>query len=286
MKTDDLFGTFGLARFFEDHLHRLPLALPEVGRGLQAIGTWNSLIAILGGPGVDTMVVRHGQRYQCEAPTNLVSAEALCEIGCTIVVRHAERYDQYMSQLATAFEETFRGPADIHMYATPPGSHGFSWHYDAEDVFIFQTCGSKEYFLRKNTVNPWPLKETIPGDMRFERELMPLMRVLLKAGDMLYIPCGYWHCAQVPKTTELAISLAVGVMSRTAMDLFDYLRNELRHSLVWRQRLPVSQESSNFDDSNDQLLKQLSADLNRTLSDPAFLARAMKALGDIGAKEL
>ncbi len=77
-----------------------------------------------------------------------------------------------------------------------PGTPGFSWHYDAEDVFIIQTAGEKEYSLRKNTVNPWPLEETLPADMQYERELMPLMRVLLRGGDLLYIPCGYWHKAE------------------------------------------------------------------------------------------
>lgn len=284
MKTEELFGSFGLARFITDHLHRLPLALPEVGQSLQSVGAWDSLVATLAAPGIDTMVVRQGQRHECEAPTDLTSAKSLCGIGCTIVVRHAEHHDEHLAELANAFEETFRAPVNIHMYATPPSCQGFSWHYDAEDVFIFQTVGRKEYLLRKNTVNPWPLEETIPDDMRYERELTPLMRVLLEAGDLLYIPCGYWHRAQAAEDTDIAISLAVGVMSRSAMDLFDFLRDELRHSLVWRQRLPVAEDSiakrtrGEMSSAERHLLARLSEDLNRTLTDPAFLLRALDAL--------
>jgi 50S ribosomal protein L16 3-hydroxylase len=284
MKTEELFGSFGLARFITDHLHRLPLALPEVAQRLQAIGTWESLAATLAAPGVDVLVVRKGERHQCQIPTDSASAQSLCDIGCTIVIRHAERHDQHLAELAKAFEATFRAPVNIHMYATPPGCHGFSWHYDSEDVFIFQTSGRKEYLLRKNTVNPWPLEETIPDDMRYERELMPVMRVLLDAGDFLYVPCGYWHRAQTVDTAETAISLAVGIMSRSALDLFDLLRNELRHSLVWRQRLPVSGCSTPTSDgqiSTEQrhLLAQLSADLNRMMADSKFITRALAELG-------
>src|SRR5690606_12139770 len=113
------------------------------------------------------------------------------------------------------------------------------WHYDAEDVFIVQTAGRKEYSLRKNTVNPWPLVETIPDDMRYERELMPMMRVELRAADWLYIPCGYWHKADALPDADAAISLAIGVMAPAAVDLLEFLRPRLLSSLLWRQRLPT-----------------------------------------------
>jgi hypothetical protein len=200
---------------------------------------------------------------------------------------------------------------NIHVFATPAGAPGFSWHYDAEDVFIIQTAGEKEYSLRKNTVNPWPLEETLPADMQYERELMPLMRVLLRAGDLLYIPCGYWHKAEAKKpglgvrgsgreeggqppfspsrewgqtpapkmgtdSGETAISLAVGVMSRSAMDVYDFLRARLLKSLVWRQRLPVpngeNESHGQFDGAYRDLFEQLAADLKRTFADPQLVA--------------
>jgi ribosomal protein L16 Arg81 hydroxylase len=278
MKTEELFGEIGLERFIADYLHRLPLALPDVGRSIQNHGTWSCLAALLSAPDVDVLVVRQGQLHDVPAPVDLASAQALCALGCTIVVRHAERLNVNLAQIATSFGETFQAPVNVHMYATPAGCHGFSWHYDAEDVFIFQTCGKKEYQLRKNTVNPWPLEETIPKDMQYERELMPLMRVLLHAGDMLYIPCGYWHRAHASQDVETAISLAIGIMSRSAMDLFDLLRSELLRSLVWRQRLPVFSQAQSKAASERaafaRILEQLSVDVSRTLVNPEFLQRA------------
>jgi ribosomal protein L16 Arg81 hydroxylase len=161
------------------------------------------------------------------------------------------------------------------MFATPPGMAGLSWHYDAEDVFILQTTGEKEYSLRKNTVNPWPLEETLPEDMHYEREIMPLMQVTLRPGDLLYVPCGYWHKADAANSTETAISLAVGVMSRTAMDIFDALRPRLLNSLLWRQRLPVrtfaaGTRLNEIKSAYAALFAQLGEDLLKRLLDERF----------------
>ena len=44
---------------------------------------------------------------------------------------------------------------------------------------LCSASGRKTYSLRKNTVNPWPLEETLPADMKYEREIMPLMQCRL-----------------------------------------------------------------------------------------------------------
>jgi ribosomal protein L16 Arg81 hydroxylase len=193
--------------------------------------------------------------------------------GYTIIVRHAERRHAGLGELARSFEATFGGPVDIQIFATPAGSGGFSWHYDAEDLFILQTAGEKAYGLRKNTVDPWPLEETLPQDMRYEREIMPLMQVSLMAGDLLYLPCGYWHKADAARSMETAISLAIGVMSRTAMDVYDFMRRRIVDSLVWRQRLPiggpaVGRGREELDAAYRELFAQLGTDLAKMLADP------------------
>ena len=242
MDLQAVFGKLAVSKFVDEHLHRLPLALVGSAEGVRACGTWDALDAMLASVEADVLFVRGGEQYQGETPRGAVAVRALCDEGYTLRIRHAERHHAGVAELAAAFWTAFRGAVDVQAFATPAGQPGLSWHYDAEDVFIIQTAGEKEYSLRKNTVNPWPLEETLPADMRYEREVMPLMRVLLKAGDLLYIPCGWWHKAQSPPGAETAISLAVGVMSRSAMDFYDFLRPKLVESLVWRQRLPVGDD--------------------------------------------
>jgi ribosomal protein L16 Arg81 hydroxylase len=226
----------------------------------------------LGGGHVDAMVVRNGQRVDAAQPRNRREAESLAAEGCTLLVRNAQRHDAALAELAAGFERDFRGPVNIHIYATPAGRFGFGWHYDAEEVFILQTEGKKEFALRKNTVNPWPLEETLPTDMRYEREIMPLMRCLLAPGDWLYIPCGYWHRAEA---REMSISLAIGVMAPAALDLFDFLRPRLLDSLRWRQRLPIATVDASTGHHGDAALREivadLAADVQRMLTDEKTL---------------
>jgi ribosomal protein L16 Arg81 hydroxylase len=277
MDVQSVFGDVPVSTFVGEYLHRLPFALTGSAHGMCEMGGWDALGTIVSAADADVMVLREGQPYGELRPADVARARALSAQGYTIVVRHAERRHPGLAELARSFGETFGGPVDIQMLATPPGAAGFSWHYDAEDVFILQTAGEKDYGLRKNTVNPWPLEETLPADMQYERELMPLMRVSLKAGDLLYVPCGYWHKADAGNSRETAISLAVGVMSRTAMDVFDFLRRRLVDSLLWRQRLPIggAAAASNRDELEGtyrELFARLGADIARTLNDPRLAA--------------
>ncbi len=276
MNLQTMLGSMPKSQFVADYFHRLPFALAGGAAELVPLGSWEVLGSILGGEGIDLLIVRDGQQYAGRDPASLDAAQALSGEGYTIVVRHAERNHDQIRDLAVAFERDFAAGVDVHLYVTPAGGRGFSWHYDAEDVFIVQTSGRKEYSLRKNTVQPWPLVETMPDDLRYPSEIMPLMRVVLAAGDWLYIPCGYWHKADASASQDTAISLAIGVMSPAAIEVYDFLRTRLLESLLWRQRLPLSGTAAT--EAGDELLsryrelfRQLAADLQTALQDEAFL---------------
>jgi ribosomal protein L16 Arg81 hydroxylase len=273
MKLSDVFGSFSVSRFIDEYLHRLPSALPEAAVPLCQVGSRDNFNRVLAEPDLDLLVVRQGQRYGGPDPRTQEAAWQLVREGYTILVRHVERHQAEVAELAQLFKCTFQAPVNVHIYATPGAAFGFSWHYDAEDVFIVQTTGEKEYSLRKNTVNTWPLEETLPVDMKYERELMPLMRVLLQPGDLLYIPCGYWHRAQTPSSCDCAISLAIGVMSRAAISILDSVRPQLVQSLLWRQRLPVTSHLSQEQAAEQyrKVIGELAADLGRTLAGSAVL---------------
>src|SRR5262249_23259172 len=218
--------------------------------------------------GVDVLVGREGRRWGENGAPRPEEARPLLAEGYTLGIRHAERHDPGLAELADGFRRDFLGAVNVHVYCTPAGRPGFGWHYDAEDVFILQTRGSKEWSLRKNTVNPWPLVETLPADMRHERELMPVLRCTLRAGNWLYIPAGYWHRTEAG---DESISLSVGVLSATAVDVYDFLRGRLLGSLRWRQRLPTPGAASTLSEAEllrryQELFRELGQDLAETLA--------------------
>ena len=280
MKLQTLLGKLPSAQFVAEYYQRLPYSLPGGAQPLCDAGSWEALCGILSQPQADVLVCRQNERYQGPPPRSDGDARALIDQGYTLLVRHAERHDERLARLAAEFTADFAAPVNIHMYATPAGQFGFGWHYDAEEVFIVQTAGRKEYLLRKNTVNPWPVEESLPSDMHYEREIMPLARCELTAGDWLYIPSGYWHKAT---SRELALSLAIGVQPRTGIDVLDLMRRKALESLLWRQRLPVAGRGAALDeeklaDAYREVVRTFSRDLNRQLDDSQFVAELLAYL--------
>ncbi len=253
------------SEFLENYFLRLPYAEPQGVKKVSERRGWRIIEDLLNAPKADVMVVKAGQRWAENRTPTFEEAEALHSEGYTLLVRHAERQDTELQTLADGFAREFFAPVDVHLYATPASAFGFGWHYDVEDVFILQLEGSKEYSLRKNTVNPWPVLDNMPQNLRYERELMPMMKCELSAGDWLYIPHGYWHKGE-SKTDS--VSLAVGIMAATGLDVLDFAKKRLVESIRWRQRLPL------FDEDSASSLKEMLAEMGRELSelfsDPAF----------------
>jgi ribosomal protein L16 Arg81 hydroxylase len=273
---DCLLGDASPSAFLEQHYLKFPLAHGGGAAQFAPLGSWRTVEAILDAPDVDVMVVRQGTLIKTDAILTYDQARAHHASGCTLVIRNSQRHHVQLQELANGFQQTFRAPVDIHIYCTPAGQSGFGWHYDAEDVFILQTEGSKEYSLRKNTVHPWPLVETIPADMHYEREITPIMCCTLAAGDWLYIPTGYWHKAQAADLQQESISLAIGVMSTSAIDVFDFLRPRLLASLLWRQRLPTAGPVAPINGADQitqlrSIFTQLGEDLARMMCDEQLL---------------
>ncbi|MBI4565462.1 MAG: hypothetical protein HY716_12280 [Planctomycetes bacterium] len=273
-----LLGDLPVSSFVEEHLHRLPLARTGGARPFVPLASWNILERALAREGADVLVARDGRPWEKGGTPTAEQARQLYASGYTLVLRNAERHDAALADLASSFFEDFQAPVNIHLYCTPADGQGFGWHYDAEDVFILQARGRKEYSLRKNTVHPWPLLETIPKDMGFERETHPLsLRCMLEEGDWLYIPAGYWHVARA--VTE-SVSLAVGVMMPAATAVLDFLRREVPGSVIWRQRLPVGgralpRSEAERIEAYRSLFAELGEDLARRMRDDLFVERFM-----------
>lgn len=264
MVIERLLGSVSVAAFLAEHYLRTPFARAGGCAHLLPLGEGEILAAVLSRPGADVLVGQAGKRWEGPPPASESEVRAALDAGFTVGVRHAERQHAALEELAAGFRRDFAAPVDVHLYCTPAGCPGFGWHYDAEDVFLLQLRGGKEWQLRKNTVNPWPVVEALPADMRYEREIMPLLRCTLQAGDWLYLPAGYWHRGQA---LEESVSLSVGLTSATALDVLDFLRRRLVTSLLWRQRLPVTGAAST--QSAEELLecyRALFAELGRDLA--------------------
>lgn len=197
-----------------DYFQKAPLAKPAVARDAVPLLTWDTVARLVSNsPPPDMLIVRNGKLLTNAEPRSLREAQSLFAAGCSIVMRNLERHDEGLRTLAEAVASEIDGIVAIQSYATPKAFHSFGWHYDCEDVFIVQTAGTKEYLLRENTVNPAPRIDAMPRDMHYEKETSPMMACTLAAGDLLYVPSGWWHRA---RAMDDALSISIGVLTPRA----------------------------------------------------------------------
>lgn len=264
---ESLLGLDSKTQFVDRYFLQFPYVRVAGFQELDAFG-WGTLKGLYASRHVDLLITHSGAPVS-ESPKTWHEMDALLQNGHTLRIRHAERQSAAYFQLALAFHRTFESPIDCHVYATAPDSIGLHWHYDAEDVFVLQIQGAKEWRLRKNTVNPWPLIDTLPGDMQFEVERSASMECLLNPGDWLYIPAGYWHAT---RAVSQSLSISVGVQPPTAVDLLDNVRSQLLNDLRWRQRLRAPNDASEWRNQNDEALRGLLRDLTARMQGPNLLA--------------
>jgi 50S ribosomal protein L16 3-hydroxylase len=196
-----------IAEFEASVLHASAFARAGAARAAVPLLGWDTLDRVLAArPAPDALVVARGEVLEVPVPGSTAELRPLLNRGLGINVRHAERYDARLRALADEFERSLDGRVQVQLFATPAATHSFGWHYDAEDVFIAQTLGAKDYYFRKNTVDT--LAQRQPDFSRVRAETSALQTARLLAGDWLYIPRRWWHIA---KCLEESLSISVGV---------------------------------------------------------------------------
>ncbi|HEU0034972.1 MAG TPA: cupin domain-containing protein [Kofleriaceae bacterium] len=203
----DWLGSLSLEQFRADYLQRMPLAHPATARAAVPMLDWNILEHVLGN-GADILVVARGKLLELPAPRDADEVRAYLRIGVGLCLRHTENCHPALRKIADGFE-TDLGTAQVQLFVTPGGTHGFGWHYDDEDVFIAQTLGVKDYYFRANTVTT---AIAAPAEFQaYPTETSTLRAATLVAGDFLYIPARWWHMAVCHETS---LSISVGVRPR------------------------------------------------------------------------
>lgn len=216
--------------FLNDSFGRWPYARAGAARMAVPLFSWATLDRVLGSSTpADVLTVAAGRLYELPAPRSSGDVRMLMARGISTVVRKSERHDDGIRRLADAFGGVVPGEVHVQLYATPGGTHSFGWHYDLEDVFIAQTLGVKDYYLRDNTV----ARHTHVGEKLdfscIQQETSQLMVARLIASDWLYIPRRWWHLV---KCVEDSLSISIGIMPPD--------EKPRRTKLAWRQQMPAT----------------------------------------------
>ncbi|MFP3943460.1 MAG: cupin domain-containing protein [Alphaproteobacteria bacterium] len=154
--------------------------------------------------------------------------------GATLNLNDVEEMSPALTPLVAGLARVFHVRPQVNLYATWGMDRGFGVHWDSHDVFVLQIAGQKCWqvygFTRESPLfRDVQHDDTPPGQ--------PICEAVLTAGDLLYLPRGYWHDAT--GQGEPTLHLTIGVPTPTGIDLMTWLVDSLRDDVRFRRDLPV-----------------------------------------------
>lgn len=164
--------------------------------------------------------------------------------GATLVLQGLHRTWEPLLTFSQQLAADLGHPVQVNAYLTPPQSQGFGAHYDVHDVFVLQVEGEKRWHIHA-PVHPLPLRSQ-PGDAYAAQIAQaaaqePLLDVVLRPGDCLYLPRGYLHSATALGGVSGHLTIGVHAWTRYAVleRVLADLQAELAQDESWRASLPL-----------------------------------------------
>lgn len=143
-------------------------------------------------------------------------------------------------------------------YAAFSSRSSYKSHWDTRDVYAVQLLGRKRWILKKPNFDfPLYMQQT-KNFPNIEEPKDIYMDVVLEAGDILYIPRGWWH-DPLPLDEE-TFHLAVATFPPNGFEYIRWLENSTPNILDFRKNF------SNFED-DQVLLNNISSHILEVIKD-------------------
>ncbi|MEV5678410.1 cupin domain-containing protein [Streptomyces sp. NPDC052179] len=113
------------------------------------------------------------------------------EEGATLLLRYVDQWHAGVRELTDGLAERFRRQVEAFFFLTPPGTKGRPVHRDDADVLAVQIHGSKRWRVYPGPPDGNWQPERVDGDPG-----EPLLDVVLRQGEVLYVPRGFAHMAE------------------------------------------------------------------------------------------
>jgi len=169
--------------------------------------------------------------------------------GMSVQCINPQTFDKNIHYICDVLQEIFNCFVGANCYYTPKGSAGFAPHFDDIDAFIVQTEGQKHWkvYAPFDSDELWPLESSHNFSLEEmkTREDNLVFDGVLKAGDILYLPRGFIHCAKTSsKHDSLHVTISVSqnhaycnLLEKVTNKLFEAKTDEIAQL---RKNLPIN----------------------------------------------
>jgi len=141
--------------------------------------------------------------------------------GATLVLNKLQLYLPEINDYCMEVAQFVGEKTNANAYAAFGGDGSFGKHWDTHDVFALQLIGRKRWLIYQPT-HELPLPHQTSLNHKAECPSEPVLDTVLEAGDMLYIPRGWWHEA-LPIEGDETFHIAIGTFPPKLLDYLLWL---------------------------------------------------------------
>lgn len=241
---DDLLSPMSRKEFFKYYLDQTPILIraDDPSRATRLVNVQEVSEIVFEGLHSDGRIVlfQNGRPvptddYSTQEPKprlDPILIRRLLQSGASLVINGLDDAHKSVGDLTQALELEFASNVWANAYITLNEGGVFSEHFDDHDVIVLQVTGSKRWRLFGKT-EEFALH---PGKSLGDAPTLEKNSYFLAPGDVLFIPRGDWHRAEVVDGPCFHITFGVG--GSTGLDLVIHELGELAQEAIFRRYLP------------------------------------------------
>jgi ribosomal protein L16 Arg81 hydroxylase len=243
--------------FFAEYYDRKPLHLEGDPRKFAAVMSWDGLTSILNMTAIwssASLQLVHDKeivpppRY-CRSTKNrdgqpVLQPDAgkvmrLLQRGASLVANDIDTLTPALRGVAGVLEGALCGKAQANLYCSWEEHQAFGTHFDTHDVYAMHIAGEKLwriYETRAEAPIAHPQFKSYGQEWHDENRGKVAQEILMRPGDLLYLPRGQYHDAIA--TSDGTIHIAFGVTHVIGMDVIDLFAGMAVNDLLFRRNMP------------------------------------------------
>tara|TARA_E500000178_G_C16990887_1_gene740750 strand:+ start:706 stop:1863 length:1158 start_codon:yes stop_codon:yes gene_type:complete len=182
--------------------------------------------------------------------------------GASLVLNDLIYLSKDIEKLAIDLQNVTNGKCQANLYFSMQSHQAFAPHFDTHDVFALHCEGEKVWNIYENfeqdPINHPIFKNTL--DERTKKSGKIIEQILLKPGDLLYLPRGQFHDALASKNGT--VHLAFGITYMKPLDIFQYYWEEFIVNEYFRSDIKEISSINNVKEIHDKISKEVNKILN------------------------
>ena len=191
-----------------------------------------------------------------------VKVENYLRKGASLVLNDLIYFSNEIEKLASDLQSITNGRCQANLYFSMQSHQAFAPHFDTHDVFALHCEGEKIWNIYENFEKD-PINHPIYKQELNDKTEKPgkiIDQILLKPGDLLYLPRGQFHDALASKNG--AMHIAFGITYLKPIDIFQYYYDQIIINDFFRSDIRQINSTDDIKNIHTEMTAQLNKIFN------------------------